>query len=132
MEKLVMIIDDSPVMRKIIEASLRREGIHSMSFADGFDALRALSEHHDLVPDLVLLDVSMPKVDGYQVAHLLKVRPRFKNTVIIMLSGHDGKLDYFKGRIAGASVYLTKPFKMRDMLAAVHRYLDTPSKLVNS
>lgn len=125
MDKLVMIIDDSPVVRKIIEATLRREGIRSISFADGIEALSALAEQN-LVPDLVLLDVGMPKLDGYQVAQLLKVRPRFKNTVIIMLSGHDGKLDFLKGRIAGASVYLTKPFKTRDILSTVHRYLDAP------
>jgi twitching motility two-component system response regulator PilG len=123
MSKLVMIIDDSTTVRKIVEVSLKREGIASISYANGIEAIRALSEQRHLVPDLVFLDIALPKMDGYKVAQYLKSHHQFDNTVIIMLSGHNGILDRLKGRLSGARDYLTKPFKTQDILSVAHQYL---------
>ncbi len=123
MSKLVMVIDDSEIIRKIVEVSLGRAGIPCVAYADGIEALRALAERQDLVPDLILLDVGMPKMDGYQVAQYIRGRRCYKDTIIVMLSGRDGVLDRLKGRLAGASNYMTKPFRTQELLAVVGEYL---------
>src|SRR5260370_29671229 len=114
MGKLVMIIDDSLTVRKIIETSLRREGFEFASYPDGIEALRGLAEGRQAVPDLVILDVGLPKMDGYEIARRLKTKPEFANTIIIMLSGRDGVIDRLKGRLSGARDYITKPFKTQE------------------
>jgi len=120
MSKLVMIIDDSPTVRKIVEVSLKREGIAYISYADGVEALRTLSARQDLIPDLVFLDVGLPKMDGYRVAQYLKAKHQYSHTTIVMLSGHHGVLDRLKGRLSGAKNYMTKPFRTQDILSIVH------------
>ena len=103
MNKLVMIVDDSPTVRKIIETSLRREGFESVSYSDGIEALRAITEQRMRhIPDLVILDIGLPKMDGYEFARRLKTKPQFNNTVIVMLTSRDRVIDRLKGRLAGA------------------------------
>ena len=125
MSQLVLIIDDSLTVRKIVEVSLKREGIACLSYANGIEALRMLSIHQDIVPDLVFLDIGLPKMDGYKVAQYFKTRHRYNHTVIVMLSGYQGILDRLKGRLAGARNYLTKPFRTEDIVSLVHEYLDS-------
>ncbi len=127
MSKLVMVIDDSLTVRKIIETSLKREGIPSVSYADGVEALRALSERRCPVPDLVILDINLPKMDGYEVARHFKTKQQFNNTVIVMLSKRDGVIDRLKGRLAGAKDYITKPFRTQEVMSVVHTYLGAAS-----
>ena len=127
MSKLVMIIDDSLTVRKIIETSLKREGFESVSYSDGIEALRALNEKRHRIPDLVILDIGLPKMDGYEVARHLKTKSQFGNTVIIMLSGRDGVIDRLKGRLAGAKDYLTKPFRTQDVMSVIHSHLNVPT-----
>src|SRR5260370_8279007 len=86
MSKLVMVIDDSTTVRKIIETCLRRQGFQVMGFPDSVEAIRWLMEPASRVPDLVLLDIALPKMDGYEVPHRLKIKPQFTNTVIFILS----------------------------------------------
>ena len=124
MSKLVMIIDDSPAVRKIVEVSLNREGIASISYADGIEALHSLSTQQNLIPDLIFLDVGLPRMDGYKVAQYFKTRDQYKDTTIVMLTGHSGVLDRLKGRLAGAKNYMTKPFRTQDILSIVHEYLN--------
>ena len=119
-----MIIDDSPAVRKIVEVSLSREGIASISYADGIEALRSLSTQQNLIPDLIFLDVGLPRMDGYKVAQYFKTRDQYKDTTIVMLTGHSGVLDRLKGRLAGAKNYMTKPFRTQDILSIVHEYLN--------
>ena len=126
MRKQVMIIDDSLTVRKIVEVSLRRQGIACSCYENGFEALRALASHRETVPDLVFLDVGLPKMDGYKVAQHLKARQEYKDTVIVMLSGHAGVLDRLKGRLSGARNYMTKPFKTDDILSVASAYLNVP------
>jgi twitching motility two-component system response regulator PilG len=127
MSKLVMVIDDSLIVRKIIETSLRREGFESVSYPDGIEALRALAEGRQKIPDLVILDVGLPKMDGYEIARRMKTKPHLANTVIIMLSGRDGVIDRLKGRLAGAKDYITKPFKTQEVISTISSYLGVPT-----
>lgn len=124
MSKLVMIIDDSLTVRKIIETSLRREGFASVSYPDGIEALRALNERRHPIPDLVILDIGLPRMDGYEVARHLKTKQQFGNTTIVMLSKRDGVIDRLKGRLAGAKDYITKPFRTQEVMSVVHSHLN--------
>jgi twitching motility two-component system response regulator PilG len=126
MSKLVMIIDDSLTVRKIIETSLRREGFESVSYPDGIEALRALQQGLRQ-PDLVILDIGLPKMDGYTVARHLKAKRQFGNTTIVMLSGRDGVIDRIKGRLVGAKDYITKPFRTQDVMSVIHSHLGVPT-----
>jgi len=123
MGKLVMVIDDSSTVRKIIETCLGRKGFEVQGFSDGVEAIRWLTKSEAQVPDLVILDVSLPNMDGYEVARRLKSKPQFSNTVIVMLSRHDGMIDKLKGRLVGAKDYLTKPFKTQDIIAVIEAHL---------
>lgn len=127
MSKLVMVIDDSLPVRKIIETSLRREGLACVSYPDGIEALRALAEGRQPVPDLVILDVGLPKMDGYEIARRLKTKPQFAHSTIIMLSGRDGIIDRLKGRLSGAKDYITKPFKTQEVISVIQSYLGVPT-----
>ena len=127
MSKLVMIIDDSLTVRKIIETSLRREGFSSVSYPDGIEALRALHERRHPIPDLVILDIGLPKMDGYEVARHLKTKQQFGDTIIVMLSARDGVIDRLKGRLAGAKDYITKPFRTQDVMSVIHSHLNFPT-----
>jgi twitching motility two-component system response regulator PilG len=123
MSKLVMVIDDSATVRKIIETCLGREGFQVKSFADGVEAVKWLTEPDAPVPSLILLDIELPKMDGYEIARRLKTKPRFQNTVIVMLSRRDGVIDRLKGRLAGARDYISKPFKTQEIIAVAQTYL---------
>ncbi len=123
MGKLVMIIDDSLTVRKIIETSLKREGFESISYADGFEAMSALTNPASPIPDLVILDIGLPKMDGYEIARRLKTKQQYNNTVIVMLTGRDGVIDRLKGRLAGAKDYITKPFRTQEVMSVVHSHL---------
>ena len=127
MSKLVMVIDDSTTVRKIIETCLGRQGFQVLGFPDGVEAMRWLMEPTSRVPDLVLLDIGLPKMDGYEVARRLKIKPQFSNTVIVMLSRRDGMIDRLKGRLAGAKDYITKPFKTQDIISVTESYLGMPA-----
>ncbi len=127
MSKLIMVIDDSTTVRKIIETCLGREGFLVAGFSDGVEAMRWLSQPNARIPDLVILDIGLPKMDGYEVARRLKTKPQFNNTVIIMLSRRDGVIDRLKGRLAGARAYLTKPFKTQEIINLIESYLGVPA-----
>lgn len=126
MSKLVMVIDDSNTVRKIIETCLGREGFEVKGFSDGVDAIRWLAEPDARVPDLVVLDIGLPKMDGYEIARRLKTKPQFSNTIIVMLSRRDGVIDRLKGRLAGAREYITKPFKTQEIVSLIESYLGVP------
>jgi len=123
MSKLVMVIDDSATVRKIIETCLGREGIEVKTFNDGVEAVRWLTEPQAPTPDLLLLDIELPKMDGYEIARRLKTKQRFHSTVIVMLSRRDGVIDRIKGRLVGARDYISKPFKTQDIIALAQTYL---------
>lgn len=124
MSKLVMIIDDSPTVRKIVEISLRREGFRVAAFNDGVEALQAVTNRQlERIPDLVILDIDLPKMNGYEIARYLRSKSAWSNTPIIMLSRHNGVVDRLKARLAGVQTYLSKPFTTQAIREAVNASL---------
>jgi DNA-binding response OmpR family regulator len=117
---LILIIDDSLTIRAIAETSLSRAGYTCLSFADGASALRWLRQAAPCVPRLLLLDLGLPDIDGYQIARLLRANPFWNEMAIVMLTGHNSAIDRIKGRLAGACLYLTKPFRVEQLVAVVH------------
>src|SRR5512146_1371019 len=105
-----MVVDDSHMICRIVEVSLAHYGISSVPFYSGVDALNALNDGAVPVPDLVLLDISMPDMSGYDVASMLNGNKAFKSVPIVMLSGHDGIFDRLKARRVGADDFISKPF----------------------
>ena len=112
----VMVIDDSNTIRRSAEIFLGQAGCIVILAADGFDALAKITDNH---PDVIFVDVMMPRLDGYQTCALIKKNPRFKSTPVVMLSSKDGLFDRARGRMVGSDQYLTKPFTKDSLLAAV-------------
>ena len=123
MSALVMVIDDSPTICKILETCLHRAGYEVKSFGDGVEALLWLNAAQARIPALIFVDLGLPKLDGYEVIRLLKARPVLASSVLVILSRRDGVLDHLKGRLVGAHAYLTKPFKTQQILAVIQTHL---------
>jgi twitching motility two-component system response regulator PilG len=121
----VMIIDDSVTVRKIIETCLGREGFDVLSFRDGLEAIRWMTSPPGRIPDLILLDIFLPTVNGYEIAKYVQSQPQFCNIVIVIISRHDGVLDRLKGRLVGAKAYLSKPFTTQQILSVMELCLCT-------
>ena len=117
---LVLAVDDSSTVRKVVNLTLERNGYRVMTAADGMEALALLNDH---TPHLILLDITMPRMDGYQVCKVIKQNPYTKSIPVLMLSGNDGFFDKMKGKLAGATDYLTKPFKEEALLAALKKHV---------
>lgn len=118
--KLIVAIDDSLTVRKLVSVHLERRGYRVLALEDGFAALSKLEEFR---PDLILLDISLPKVDGYEICKLLRKHSELKKVPVIMLSGRDGFMDRLRGRMAGATEYITKPFEISTLAHTLARYL---------
>jgi twitching motility two-component system response regulator PilG len=118
----VMVIDDSRTIRRTAETLLKKEGCDVATAVDGFEALAKIS---DQKPQLIFVDIMMPRLDGYQTCALIKNNQQFRTTPVIMLSSKDGLFDKARGRIVGAEQYLTKPFTRDELLDAVRRYAPT-------
>ncbi|MBL8435322.1 MAG: response regulator [Zoogloea sp.] len=115
----VMVIDDSNTIRRSAEIFLAQAGCQVVLAEDGFDALAKIADH---APDLIFVDIMMPRLDGYQTCALIKKNPRLKGTPVIMLSSKDGLFDRARGRLAGSDEYLTKPFTKESLLRSVASY----------
>ena len=112
----VMVIDDSNTIRRSAEIFLTQAGCHVLLAEDGFDALAKITDHH---PDVIFVDIMMPRLDGYQTCALIKKNPRLSSTPVIMLSSRDGLFDRARGRMVGSDEYLTKPFTKDSLLKTV-------------
>jgi len=119
----VWIIDGSLVARTILEITLRRLGIASSSYSEGNEALCDLWEEPDAAPGLMLIEGQLPDMDGYEV--IMQVRRLLSRgqTAIVVLSNRNSTLDRVKGRLAGADDYLSKPFLVAEVRAAIRKYL---------
>ena len=115
----VMVIDDSNTIRRSAELFLKAAGCEVMLAEDGFDALGKIADQH---PQVIFVDIMMPRLDGYQTCALIKRNERFKSTPVIMLSSKDGLFDRARGRMAGSDQYLTKPFTQESLVEAVNTY----------
>ena len=112
----ILVVDDSKTIRRTAETLLSREGCQVFTAIDGFDALSKIADHQ---PDLIFVDIMMPRLDGYQTCSLIKHNKVFKKTPVIMLSSKDGLFDRARGRIVGSEQYLTKPFTKDELLGAI-------------
>ncbi len=121
-EVRVMVIDDSNTIRRSAEIFLKQSGCEIILAEDGFDALAKIADSH---PNIIFLDIMMPRLDGYQTCALIKKNPKFSHIPVIMLSSKDGLFDKARGRMVGSSEYLTKPFTKDTLLTVVRRYAKT-------
>ena len=117
----VMVVDDSRTIRRTAETLLKKAGCTVVTAIDGFDAL---SEIVDQKPDIIFVDIMMPRLDGYQTCSLIKHNKVFKDTPVIMLSSKDGLFDRARGRIVGSEQYLTKPFTKDELLGAISNQIN--------
>jgi len=112
----ILVIDDSKTIRRTAETLLAKEGCTVFTAVDGFDALSKIADHH---PDVIFVDIMMPRLDGYQTCSLIKHNASFRDIPVIMLSSKDGLFDRARGRVVGAEQYLTKPFTRDELLGAI-------------
>ena len=117
---VVLVVDDSPTIRKIVELTLRREGVQVVSAPSGVIALAAIA---NAPPQLILLDIMLPMVNGYQVCQIIRRNPEYRHIPVVMLSGKDGIFDKVRGKLVGATEYVTKPFEPGDLLRVVRKYV---------
>ena len=112
----VMVIDDSNTIRHTAETLLNKAGCEVLTATDGFEALAVITDQH---PDIIFVDIMMPRLDGYQTCALIKKNPNYKHIPVILLTSKDGLFDRARGRIVGADRYLTKPFTKDELLNAI-------------
>ncbi len=116
----VMVVDDSKTIRRTAETLLSSLGCKVVTATDGFDAL---SKIVDSQPDIIFVDVVMPRLDGYQTCALIKNNSRYQSTPVVMLSSKDGLFDRAKGRIVGSDQYITKPFGKEELIGAIKAHV---------
>ncbi len=115
----VMVIDDSKTIRRTAETLLKKEGFEVILATDGFEALSMIADHQ---PDLILLDIMMPRLDGYQTCALIKHHRVFRHTPVVMLSSKDGLFERARGRVVGSDNYITKPFTREELLSVIEQH----------
>ena len=115
----VMVIDDSKTIRRTAESLLKKEGFEVITATDGFEALSLIADNQ---PDLILLDIMMPRLDGYQTCALIKHHRVFRHTPVVMLSSKDGLFDRARGRVVGSDNYITKPFTREELLSVIEQH----------
>ena len=118
--KSVLVVEDSPTTRKVISLTLAKNGFQIQEAGDGLEALSRLSEKK---PDLILLDIILPRMDGYEILALIRRNPELKHIPVVMLTSKDGLINKMKGRLAGSNAYLTKPFDPKELISTVEKYL---------
>ena len=115
----VMVIDDSKTIRRTAETLLKKAGCEVLTATDGFEALSIIADNH---PNLIFVDIMMPRLDGYQTCALIKHNELYRDIPVIMLSSKDGLFDRARGRIVGSEQYLTKPFTRDELLGAIRKH----------
>lgn len=117
----VMVIDDSKTIRRTAETLLKKAGCDVVTATDGFEALSKITDNQ---PDIIFIDIMMPRLDGYQTCALIKRNQNYKSTPVILLTSKDGLFDRARGRIVGSDQYLTKPFTKEELLGAIKEYVN--------
>jgi CheY-like chemotaxis protein len=118
--KTILVVDDSPTVRKLISAKLEKSGHYVTCAVDGVEGLEKLESG---LPDLVLLDIAMPRLDGYEVCKQIRSNPAAAELPVVMISGRDGFFDKVRGKMAGCTGYITKPFGPETLMKALETYL---------
>ncbi|ENV60841.1 twitching motility response regulator PilG [Acinetobacter soli] len=116
----IMVIDDSKTIRRTAETLLQKEGYTVVTATDGFEALSKIAQTN---PDIIFVDIMMPRLDGYQTCALIKNSQNYQHIPVIMLSSKDGLFDQAKGRIVGSDEYLIKPFSKDELLSAIRNHV---------
>jgi twitching motility two-component system response regulator PilG len=116
----ILVVEDSSTIRKVISITLSQKGYEIIEAGDGLEALSRLNE---VKPNLILLDIILPKMDGYQILSIIRDNPEFKNIPVIMLTSKDGIINKVKGKMAGSSAYLTKPFDPAQLVKTIERHI---------
>lgn len=125
----ILVVDDSKTIRRTAETLLAKEGCEVFTAVDGFDALSKIADHR---PDIIFVDIMMPRLDGYQTCSLIKNNQVFKATPVIMLSSKDGLFDRARGRLVGSEQYLTKPFTKDELLGAIRNHSSKSDRTAGS
>lgn len=115
----VMVVDDSNTIRRSAEIFLSQSGCEIILATDGFDAMAKIIDHQ---PDIIFLDIVMPRLDGYQACMLIKKNPKYRSVPVVMLSSKSGLFDRARGRMVGSDQYLTKPFTKEALLETVRKH----------
>lgn len=115
----ILVVDDSATIRRSAETMLANAGYEVVTAENGFEALSKITRHH---PDLIFVDIMMPRLDGYQTCAIIKNNNEFRNTPVVMLTSKDGLFDKARGRVVGSDEYLTKPFTREELLDAVKQH----------
>lgn len=118
----ILVVDDSATIRRSAESMLTAEGHEVVTAENGFDALSKVARHN---PDLIFVDIMMPRLDGYQTCTLIKGNPQFRDIPVILLSSRDGVFDRARGKLAGSEQYLGKPFSREELVDIVRRHVVT-------
>ena len=120
-----VLIDDSNTIRRSGEIFLSQAGCRVVLAEDGFDGLSKVVDHQ---PDVIFVDVMMPRLDGYQTCALIKNHPHFKNIPIVMLTSKDTLFDRARAKLAGSEQYLIKPFNKKNLVDAVLAHAKQPKE----
>jgi len=115
----ILVVDDSSTIRRSAESMLTAEGYEVVTAENGFEALSKVARHN---PDLIFVDIMMPRLDGYQTCAIIKNNAQYRSTPVVMLTSKDGLFDQARGRVVGSDLYLTKPFTKEELLAAVAQH----------
>jgi twitching motility two-component system response regulator PilG len=115
----ILVVDDSATIRRSADTMLSNNGCEVITAENGFEALSKVTRHH---PDLIFVDIMMPRLDGYQTCAIIKNNADFHDTPVIMLTSKDGLFDMARGRVVGSDQYLTKPFTREELLGAVKQH----------
>jgi twitching motility two-component system response regulator PilG len=115
----ILVVDDSATIRRSAESMLTSAGYDVVTAENGFEALSKVAQHN---PDLIFVDIMMPRLDGYQTCAIIKNNSQYRSTPVVMLTSKDGLFDQARGRVVGSDLYLTKPFTKEELLAAVQQH----------
>ncbi len=115
----VLVVDDSATIRRSAETMLANEGYRVITAENGFEALSMITRHR---PDIIFVDIMMPRLDGYQTTAIIKNNAEFRDTPVVMLTSKDGLFDKARGRVVGSDLYLTKPFTREELISAVKQH----------
>ena len=115
----ILVVDDSATIRRSAETMLKSAGFDVVTAENGFEALSKVARHN---PQLIFVDIMMPRLDGYQTCAIIKNNEQYRSTPVVMLTSKDGLFDQARGRVVGSDLYLTKPFTKEELLGAVQQH----------
>jgi len=118
--EMIVVVDDNVGIQCVTRSLLEKAGYRVEIATDGFEALSRIVECH---PRLILIDVTIPRINGYQICAVIKQNPMFKDIPVILLGAKDRLYDRVRGRVVGASQYLLKPFSRDELLEVIDHYL---------